>query len=117
MSRNSRSVSPKPRVYSSASASAFGKNTLVGVCSMMVRLMGLSSTSLALWVARHMTPFSLRQVLGPSLAKLSKAGSREQPPELVHPAHQPPAIEQLAHQVEEIQRDRRAGQLVARGTP
>jgi len=42
-----------------------GKNTLVGVCSMIVRLMELSSTSLALCVARHMTPFSLRQVFGP----------------------------------------------------
>ena len=42
---------------------------------MIVRLMGLLSTSLALWVASAMTPFNLRQVLGPSLAKFSKAGS------------------------------------------
>ena len=42
---------------------------------MIVRLIGLASTSLALWVASAMTPFNFRQVLGPSFAKLSKAGS------------------------------------------
>jgi len=56
-------------------ASALGKKTLVGVCSTRVRLMGLSRTSLALCVARHITAFNLRQVLGPSLANFSKAGS------------------------------------------
>ena len=51
------------------SASAFGKNILVGVCSTSVRLMGLSRTSLALCVARHITAFNFRQVFGPSFAK------------------------------------------------
>ncbi len=93
-------------MYSCASASPFGKNTLVGVCSMIVRLMGLSSTSLALCVARHMTPFSLRQVFGPSLAKALEGGIGQQSPELVHPAHEAPPVEELAHQMKEIERER-----------
>ena len=62
-------------MYSAALASGFGNRILVGVCSMIVRLIGLSSTSLALCVARHITPLSLRQVFGPSLANPSKDGS------------------------------------------
>ncbi len=99
-------------MYSSALASTFGKKIFVGVCSTIVRLIGLCSTSLALCVARHITPFSLRQVFGPSFAKLANSGVREQPPELVHPADEAPAVEKAAHEMEEIQRYRRTHYLV-----
>src|SRR5256885_9382016 len=33
---------------------------------------------------------------------------RQQPPELIHPAHQTPAVEELAHQVKDVERDRGA---------
>ena len=50
----------------------------------------------------------LRAVLGEAF----ECRIRQQPPELVHPAHQPAAVEKLAHQMKQIQRDRRAGQRV-----
>ena len=74
--------------------------------------MGLSSTSLATLSrqahdAVELAP-GLRSVLGEALER----GIGQQPPEFIHPAHQPPAIEQLAHQMKQVQRDRRAGELV-----
>src|ERR1017187_1152018 len=75
MSLNSLSVNPNPCVYSSKLASALGKNTFVGVCSTKVRLMGLSSTSLALCVARHITPLSFPPVVGPILRNPREGGT------------------------------------------
>ena len=72
---NSRADNPSPPTYSAACASRLGKNTLVGVCSTSVRAIGLASTSLALCVANAATAFSFRQVLSPSRAKPSNAGS------------------------------------------
>src|SRR5579883_1341578 len=50
----------------------------------------------------------LRPVFGEAL----KGRIREQPPELVHPADEPAAIEQLAHEMKKVHRDRRTHDVV-----
>src|ERR1700685_1743309 len=50
--------------------------------------------------------------LRPLLGKALERRIRQQPPEFIHPANQAPTIEQLAYQMEQIQCDRRARQLV-----
>jgi hypothetical protein len=51
-------------------------------------------------------PPGLRSVLG----KVLKGGIGEEAPELVHPTHELPAIQELPDQVKEVERDRRTAQ-------
>src|SRR6185437_2955222 len=46
------------------------------------------------------------------LRETLERGVLEQPPELVHPAHQPASIEHLPHEVKEIHRDGSANDVV-----
>ena len=112
MRRNSRSVSPKPPVYSSAPASELGKNTFVGVCSMIVRLIRtIEHVAGALRRQAHHTvqlPPGFRTVLGEAFE--GRIG--EQAPELVHPTDESTAVEKLADQVKQIKSHRRARDVV-----
>ena len=94
-----------------------GKNTLVGVCSTKVRLMGLSSTSLGLCVARHITRVEFSPGLRAVFRETLEGGIGQQPPELIHPAHEATSVEQLAHQMKQVQGDRRTRQASGREIP
>ena len=112
MSLNSRSESPNPSMYSAGFASEFGKRILVGVCSMIVRAMGLASASLGLWVAGAQDAVQLAPDLEAILGELLEGRIGEQSRELIRPAHESPPIEERSDDVEEIQRDGCARDLV-----
>ncbi len=97
-----------PWMYPRRSASGFGKKILVGVCSMMVRLMGLASTSLGALGRQAHDGVELAPGLGPVLGEAFEGGSasRRQNSSIQHTRR--PAVQQLAHQMEQVQRERRA---------
>ena len=101
-----------PPMYSSRLASEFGKRILVGVCSMIVRLIELASASLGLWVAAQRTAVQLPPDLEAVLGELLEGRVRQEPRELIRPADEAPPIEQRPHDVKEIERDRSASDLV-----
>jgi len=71
---------------------------------MIVLAIPLRSASLGLWVALQKTPFSLRQTFRPSLANCSNAASSSNA-KIRPPAHEPPAVEQRANAMEQVQAD------------
>ena len=89
-----------------------GKNILVGVCSMMRAADGtVQHVARALRRQAH-DPIQLAPGLRAVLGEALERGIGQQAPELVHPAHEAAAIEQLANEMEEVQRDRRTRHLV-----
>ena len=50
--------------------------------------------------------------LGSILREALEGGIREQPPELIHPTHEPSAIKEMPHEMKEIERDGGAAHFV-----
>src|SRR5580698_10839614 len=57
-------------------------------------------------------PVQLAPGLRPVLRKGLKGRVGEEPPELIHPAHQAPPVEELAYEMEHVEREGRATRLV-----
>ena len=112
MSLNSRSESPKPSMYSAALASGIREQDLGRrLLDDRAADAAVEHVARALRRDRH-HGIQLAPGLRTILRKALEGGIGEQPPELVHPAHEPPPVEQAADDMEEIERDRRARERV-----
>ena len=106
MRRTSRPDRPKPAAYSAGGAGRIWEEDL-GRRLLDDRAADADCRARRWRFAwhRHMAAFELAPGFRAVLGEMLEGRVRQQPPELIHPAHQPPAVEELAHQVKQVQRD------------